>query len=67
MADTRRAASRNIGEASVAYVLKGYPRISELFIASEIYRLEAAGFPVFEGDSFSCIPGATADNANGRP
>src|SRR5262245_47665462 len=27
----------------------------------------AAGFPVFEGDIFSCIPGATADNANGRP
>jgi len=28
---------------SVAYVLKGYPRISELFIASEIHRLEQAG------------------------
>ena len=27
----------------VAYVLKGWPRISELFIASEIYRLEQAG------------------------
>jgi minor extracellular serine protease Vpr len=27
----------------------------------------AAGFPVFEGDIFSCIPGATPDNANGRP
>jgi glycosyltransferase involved in cell wall biosynthesis len=32
--------------ASVAYVLKGYPRISELFIASEIYRLEQAGLPL---------------------
>ena len=27
----------------VAYVLKGYPRLSELFIASEIHRLEQAG------------------------
>ncbi len=30
----------------VAYVLKGYPRISEIFIASEIYRLEQAGLPL---------------------
>ncbi|HYY99392.1 MAG TPA: hypothetical protein VE642_12400, partial [Pyrinomonadaceae bacterium] len=28
---------------AVAYVLKGYPRMSELFIASEIYRLERLG------------------------
>jgi glycosyltransferase involved in cell wall biosynthesis len=27
----------------VAYVIKGYPRLSELFIASEIHRLEQAG------------------------
>ena len=27
----------------VAYVLKGYPRLSELFIASEIWRLEQLG------------------------
>ena len=27
----------------------------------------AAGLPPFEGDIFSCIPGATPDNANGRP
>jgi glycosyltransferase involved in cell wall biosynthesis len=27
----------------VAYVLKGFPRLSELFIASEIHRLEKAG------------------------
>ena len=27
----------------VAYVLKGYPRVSELFIASEIHRLEQLG------------------------
>jgi glycosyltransferase involved in cell wall biosynthesis len=31
---------------TVAYVLKGWPRISELFIASEIYRLEQAGLPL---------------------
>jgi glycosyltransferase involved in cell wall biosynthesis len=31
---------------TVAYVLKGWPRISELFIASEIYRLEQAGTPL---------------------
>jgi glycosyltransferase involved in cell wall biosynthesis len=31
---------------SVAYVLKGYPRMSELFIASEIYRLERLGVPL---------------------
>lgn len=28
---------------SVAYILKGFPRLSETFIASEIYRLEQAG------------------------
>jgi glycosyltransferase involved in cell wall biosynthesis len=33
-------------ERAVAYVLKGYPRLSELFIASEIYRLEQAGLPM---------------------
>jgi len=31
---------------SVAYVLKGYPRMSEVFIASEIYRLEQEGIPI---------------------
>jgi glycosyltransferase involved in cell wall biosynthesis len=30
----------------VAYVLKGYPRLSELFITSEIYRLEQLGVPL---------------------
>ncbi|MFN0089598.1 MAG: glycosyltransferase family 4 protein [Acidimicrobiales bacterium] len=35
------------GERScVAYVLKGWPRLSELFIASEIARLEARGVPL---------------------
>ena len=28
---------------AVAYVLKGFPRLSEMFIASEIYRLEQIG------------------------
>ncbi|HYJ46919.1 MAG TPA: glycosyltransferase family 4 protein [Pyrinomonadaceae bacterium] len=28
---------------TVAYVLKGFPRLSEMFIASEIYRLEQIG------------------------
>jgi glycosyltransferase involved in cell wall biosynthesis len=32
--------------SSVAYVLKGYPRRSEIFIASELYRVERAGLPV---------------------
>jgi glycosyltransferase involved in cell wall biosynthesis len=33
-------------ERSVVYVLKGYPRTSELFIASEIWRLEQQGVPL---------------------
>ena len=43
--DTRRIESAP-ADASVACVLKGYPRISELFIASEIYRLEQGGLPL---------------------
>jgi glycosyltransferase involved in cell wall biosynthesis len=31
---------------TVAYVVKGYPRLSETFIASEIYRVEQAGIPL---------------------
>jgi glycosyltransferase involved in cell wall biosynthesis len=34
---------RAMAEPAVAYVLKGYPRRSELFIASEIWRLEQLG------------------------
>jgi glycosyltransferase involved in cell wall biosynthesis len=33
-------------EPAVAYLLKGFPRISELFIASEIHRVEQAGIPL---------------------
>ena len=32
-----------MAEQSIAYVLMGYPRISELFIASEIARMEQQG------------------------
>lgn len=35
--------NRNATPRSVAYVLKGFPRLSEMFIASEIYRLEQMG------------------------
>lgn len=33
-------------ESAVGYVVKGYPRRSELFIASEIWRLEQLGVPL---------------------
>ena len=33
----------NVAMNSVAYVLKGFPRLSETFIASEIFRLEQLG------------------------
>ncbi len=33
-------------EAAVGYVLMGYPRVSETFIASELLRVERAGIPV---------------------
>jgi glycosyltransferase involved in cell wall biosynthesis len=33
----------NRTDPSVAYVLKGFPRLSETFIASEIYRMEQEG------------------------
>jgi glycosyltransferase involved in cell wall biosynthesis len=38
---TARRPTRSAG--AVAYVVKGYPRLSELFIASEIWRLEQLG------------------------
>ena len=31
---------------SVAYILMGFPRVSETFIASEIHRVERAGVPL---------------------
>lgn len=33
-------------EAAVGYVLKGYPRLSEIFITSELHRVESLGVPV---------------------
>jgi glycosyltransferase involved in cell wall biosynthesis len=33
-------------EGTIAYVVKGFPRLSETFIASEIYRLEQVGLPL---------------------
>ena len=39
---------RNRGAAAekVAYILKGYPRLSEVFITSEVYRVESLGVPL---------------------
>jgi len=44
MHDRLHAASGARG--TIAYVLKGYPRLSEIFIASEILRMEARGLPL---------------------
>jgi glycosyltransferase involved in cell wall biosynthesis len=35
-----------MAERAIAYVVKGYPRRSELFIASEIWRMEQLGVPI---------------------
>ena len=42
MSDTRKQARR----PRVAFVLKGYPRLSETFIAQEILALEARGLGI---------------------
>src|SRR5687767_13314142 len=34
------------GSGELAYVLMGYPRLSETFIASEIHRVEQEGVPL---------------------
>src|SRR5262245_22735380 len=39
----KQTSSHNSEKGTVAYVLKGYPRLSEIFITSEIYRLEQLG------------------------
>ncbi len=44
MAEPRR--TPEAGAGTVAYLLKGFPRMSEIFIASEIHRLEKAGVPI---------------------
>jgi glycosyltransferase involved in cell wall biosynthesis len=56
--------------ASLAYVLKGYPRLSETFISSEIYRMELAGVPlriyvVKPSDEISHHP--TVDRIQAKP
>jgi glycosyltransferase involved in cell wall biosynthesis len=43
---SERTTRSNDGAGTVAYLLKGYPRISELFIASEIHRMEQLGVPL---------------------
>lgn len=48
-------------QRSVAYLLKGYPRLSETFIASEIWRLEQLGLPL---RLYVCRP---RDEANHHP
>jgi glycosyltransferase involved in cell wall biosynthesis len=41
-ADTKQFPLRNEGGA-IAYVLKGYPRLTDTFITSEVYRMEQQG------------------------
>src|SRR5215217_3604448 len=43
MPSAPRTETGAMAERAIAYVLKGYPRRSELFIASEIWRLEQLG------------------------
>jgi glycosyltransferase involved in cell wall biosynthesis len=55
---------------AVAYIVKGYPRLSELFIASEIYRLEQSGvrlrlFVIKRGDA--AARHATIDRIHASP
>lgn len=45
-ASRRTCASRGAPRGAVAYVVKGWPRRSELFIASEIHRLERLGVTI---------------------
>src|SRR5689334_8474070 len=35
--------SERQNQGAIVYILKGYPRLSEIFITSEIYRLEQLG------------------------
>ena len=38
--------AQRLRQPRVGYVVKGYPRLSELFIATEIYRVERLGLPL---------------------
>jgi glycosyltransferase involved in cell wall biosynthesis len=43
MRETNTNSTRAANGGAIAYVLKGYPRLSEMFITSEIFRLEQLG------------------------
>jgi glycosyltransferase involved in cell wall biosynthesis len=43
MPEQARTSQSRAADGSIAYILKGFPRMSETFIAGEIYRLEQAG------------------------
>ena len=55
--DANRAPPR-VGDRSIAYVVNGYPRRSETFIASEMHRLEAQGVRL---RTYAIKPGDTGD------
>ncbi len=54
---------------TVAYVLKGFPRISETFVASEIYRLEQLGVPLapLRAQGVRTSPSSTASSTSSGP
>src|SRR5262245_37671102 len=57
-------------QTTIAYVLKGYPRVSETFITSEIYRLEQLGIKlrlavIKRGDEISS--GGILNHIQARP
>ena len=66
-----RERQRNrLPDGAVAYVLKGFPRLSETFIASEIHRLEQAGlrlrlFVIKPAEESACHP--VVDRIRARP
>jgi glycosyltransferase involved in cell wall biosynthesis len=43
MSTRKSKLTKRESDGTVAYVLKGFPRLSEMFVASEIYRLEKLG------------------------
>lgn len=43
MRETKTKSTGAANDGAIAYVLKGYPRLSEMFITSEIFRLEQLG------------------------
>lgn len=59
MSDPQTRSAAAPGSPWLAYVLKAYPRASEPFILSEIYRLEALGVPL---RLFATKPAEAADS-----